>query len=392
MSMLNVNVPRRSNNASDSQTITGLIATPNGFVDGVLTITEGRVAAIDGNAVAESDVRSHATAAKPIVLPGFVDLHVHGGGGADVMDGGDAATKIAAIHAAHGTTSLLATTLTAPPEDFLPAFRDLQAISERRATSAILGSRILGVHLEGPYINENKLGAQPAYSRVFDFEEVKRLHAVFPIKLITLAPEIEGGIDAVKTLTSAGFVVQIGHTTGSYEAGVDALNAGAKGFTHLFNAMSGMHHRAPGIVGAALAHARYAEIIPDMQHVHAGAIRVALRSIECLYCVTDSTSAAGMPDGQYRLGRHTVTKCRGGVRLPDGTLAGSTLTMDEALRNLVDELQLPLLNASRRTSTYAADFLNMKDRGRLEIGAWADIVVLSRDLKIEHVWVEGRRL
>ena len=110
---------------------------------------------------------------------------------------------------------------------------------------------------------------------------------------------------------------------------------GASGFTHLFNAMSPLHHREPGIVGAALAHAEYAELIPDLLHVHPGAIRVALRAIPCLYCVTDSTAAAGMPDGEYKLGSHTVTKCLGGVRLPDGTLAGSTLTMDQALRNLV---------------------------------------------------------
>ncbi len=145
--------------------------------------------------------------------------------------------------------------------------------------------------------------------------------------------------------------LQIGHTLGSYEDGVAALEAGASSFTHLYNAMTGLHHREPGIVGAALAHARYAELIPDLLHVHPGAIRVALRSIPCLYCVTDSTAAAGMPDGQYKLGSHTVTKCLGGVRLPDGTLAGSTLTMDQALRNLV-KIGLPLAEASQRLSQF----------------------------------------
>ncbi len=137
-----------------------------------------------------------------------------------------------------------------------------------------------------------------------------------------------------------------------------ALEAGASSFTHLYNAMTGLHHREPGIVGAALAHARYAELIPDLLHVHPGAIRVALRSIPCLYCVTDSTAAAGMPDGQYKLGSHTVTKCLGGVRLPDGTLAGSTLTMDQALRNLV-KIGLPLAEASQRLSQFLADYLGL---------------------------------
>ena len=131
-------------------------------------------------------------------------------------------------------------------------------------------------------------------------------------------------MDIIESLCDAGYRIQIGHTSGSYDEGVQAMACGARGFTHLFNAMSGLHHREPGMVGAALAHAQYAEIIPDLIHVHPGAIRVALRAIPCLYCVTDSTAATGMPDGEYRLGSHTVYKCLGGVRLADGTLAGST--------------------------------------------------------------------
>jgi N-acetylglucosamine-6-phosphate deacetylase len=146
------------------------------------------------------------------------------------------------------------------------------------------------------------------------------------------------------------------------------------------------------MVGAALAHAQFAEIIPDLLHVHPGAIRAALRSIPCLYCVTDSTAATGMPDGEYRLGRQPVTKCLGGVRLADGTLAGSTLTMDRALRNLVDVVGLPLDDASRRVSTHAADFLGLADRGRLAVGAWADVVVLDRDLRVQEVLLEGEGL
>jgi N-acetylglucosamine-6-phosphate deacetylase len=192
-------------------------------------------------------------------------------------------------------------------------------------------------------------------------------------------------------LRARGFVVQIGHSAGSYEDALAALRAGASGFTHLFNAMTGLHHRAPGLVGAALAHAERAELIADLLHVHPGAIRAALRAIPGLYCVTDSTSAAGMPDGQYRLGRQTVTKCLGGVRLADGTLAGSTLTMDQALRNLVG-LGLGLAEASRRTATIAAEHLGLADRGRLVPGAWADAVVLDEQLVLQEVRVEGERV
>jgi len=185
------------------------------------------------------------------------------------------------------------------------------------------------------------------------------------------------------------FKVQIGHTAGNYEDGCRALSQGADGFTHLFNAMTGLHHRDPGMVGAALAHARFAEIIPDLVHVHRGAIHAALRCIPQLFCVTDSTAAAGMPDGEYRLGRHTVTKCMGGVRLADGTLAGSTLTMDQALRNLVLELGLDLDDASQRVSSHAAAYLGLGDRGRLAKDAFADIVVMNRDLDLTEVYGEG---
>jgi N-acetylglucosamine-6-phosphate deacetylase len=223
-------------------------------------------------------------------------------------------------------------------------------------------------------------------------DELARLHALVPVRLLTLAPEVGDNLARIPELVAAGYRVQLGHTTGSYAQGVEALRAGAQGFTHLFNAMSGLHHREPGMVGAALAHARYAELIPDLLHVHPGAIRAALRAIPCAYCVTDSTAASGMPDGEYALGRQRVTKCLGGVRLADGTLAGSALTMDRALRNLVEHLGLELADASRRLSTYAADALALSDRGRLAVGAWADAVVLDRDLKITDVILEGAAL
>jgi N-acetylglucosamine-6-phosphate deacetylase len=146
------------------------------------------------------------------------------------------------------------------------------------------------------------------------------------------------------------------------------------------------------MVGAALAHAQHAELIPDLLHVHPGAMRAALRCIPGLFCVTDSTAAAGMPDGDYRLGEHLVRKCMGGVRLPDGTLAGSALTMDQALRNLVQQLKLPLTDAVRRVSTAAADYLGMTDRGRLAEGAWADVLVMDAGLRLRRVFVEGEEI
>ena len=375
--------------------LSGNILTPLGFVRGTIDFAAGgdgdsrggRIANIVGDAVSTESVRDSAL---PLILPGFIDTHVHGGGGHDIMEGLDATGHVARLHACHGTTSLLATTMTAPAGDLDIAFAGLAAFCGPLAPRTTAGmARVLGVHLEGPYINPGKLGAQPNFAREMNADELQRLHAVAPIRLITLAPEISGNVEAIRTLVSAGFRIQIGHSLGGYDDGISALANGASGFTHLFNAMTGLHHREPGMVGAALAHAEFAEIIPDLLHVQAGAIRVALRCIPKLFCVTDSTAAAGMPDGEYRLGRHTVTKCLGGVRLADGTLAGSTLTMDQAFRNLVNELTLDLIDASRRVSTNAADFLGLTDRGRLAPGAWADMVVMDRDLKLTHVFVEG---
>ena len=370
-----------------SAVVVGNILTPGGFVHGSIAFTtEGRIARIQGKAISEEAARESTD---PLVLPGFIDLHVHGAGGRDIMEGGDAAVRISQVHAQHGTTSMLATTMTAPMEDLASAMRALTGICQKRAPG---GARVLGVHLEGPYINDGKLGAQPAFARPVQTDELSQLNALAPIRLITMAPEVPGNMDLIESLCDAGYRVQIGHSMGSYEDGVQALAKGARSFTHLFNAMTGLHHREPGMVGAALAHAQYAEFIPDLIHVHPGAIRVALRSIPCLYCVTDSTAATGMPDGEYRLGSHQVFKCLGGVRLADGTLAGSTLTLDQALRNLVDTLGLSILDASKRVSTHAADYLGVVDRGRLAMGAWADVVVLDRDLKLQSIYIEGNSI
>lgn len=361
--------------------IAGCILTPQGWVRGTLEF-DARIGSIRGEPVHAPEENDH------LVLPGFVDLHVHGGGGADVMDGEGAIDTLAALHASHGTTSLLATTMTAPQPEIERALRDVGRVVRERPQGC---ARVLGVHLEGPFINPGRLGAQPGFARVGTIEELSVLHALAPIRVLTLAPEVAGHLDFIRHLRIAGIVPQIGHSSGSYEEGVAAIDAGACGFTHLFNAMSELHHRKPGMVGAALAHAQYAEIIPDLLHVHPGAIKVALRAIPKLFCVTDSTAGSGMPDGTYHLGSHTVTKCLGGVRLADGTLAGSVLTMDQAFRNLVT-IGLDLADAARRVSTYPADYIGARDRGRLQEGAWADIVVMSPDLQLNHIFVEGESI
>ena len=359
----------------------GCILVPEGWRRGTLRFAQ-RIEAVLGapvEAPAPDELR---------ILPGFIDLHVHGGGGRDVMDGDGAVDVMTRQHAAHGTTSLLATTMTAPRESIELALADVGRAMRERATGT---ARVLGVHLEGPFINPGRLGAQPNAVRTGSIEELSTLHALARIRVLTLAPEIAGHLDFIRELKIAGIIPQIGHSNGSYEDGVAALDAGVGGFTHLFNAMSEFHHRKPGMVGAALAHAEFAELIPDLLHVHPGAIRAARRAIPKLYCVTDSTSGAGMPDGRYHLGSQTVTKCLGGVRLADGTLAGSVLTMDQAFRNLVS-IGVPPHEAARHVSTHPADYLGEHERGRLRTGAFADIVVMSPELQLTHVFVEGESI
>lgn len=362
----------------------GVFLTPAGFVRGGLSVVDGRIAAIEGEAIPEEEARAGS-----VWLPGFIDLHVHGGGGRDLMEGGDAAAVIAHVHARHGTTAMLATTMTAPPAEIEAA---LDALAPRIARRAAGSARWLGVHLEGPFISPERLGAQPDFAAPGRLDAVRALHARAPLRLITLAPEQAGHLELIAELTADGFRVQLGHSNASYDEGVAALRQGASGFTHLFNAMSPLHHREPGLVGAALAHAQHAELIPDLLHLHPGALRVALRAIPGCFCVTDATAAAGMPDGEYRLGRHRVFKCLGGVRLADGTLAGSALTLDQALRNLVGPLGLSLREASARVSTIAADYLGLGDRGRLAVGSHADLVQLDSELQVQRVWVEGEEL
>ena len=372
---------------STEQHLEGHLLTPTGFVRGRLLVRDGRIHDLTGTPVAEAAVRADTHC--PVVLPGFVDLHLHGGGGADTMDAGDAIDCIARMHARHGTTSLLATTMTAPMAEVQAALRALAPACQTRRPGA---ARVLGVHLEGPYIHPERLGAQPAFARLPTLHEILALHALAPIRVITLAPDVEGALALIPALVDAGMRVQIGHSAASYEQACSAMAHGATGFTHLFNAMGAFHHRKPGAAGAALAHAEQAEVIPDLLHVHPGALRAALRAIPRLYAVSDSTAAAGMPDGEYRLGRQKVRKCEGGVRLADGTLAGSTLTLDQALRNWV-ALGLPLAEAALRTSTFAARYLGLSNRGQLLSGAWADLVVLdAATLHLNQVFVEGEAI
>lgn len=357
--------------------LVGRIVTPDGVVKGRIRWQGATITAIE----------PMATASGPYIVPGFVDLHCHGGGGADMMDGGEAARIVARTHARNGTTSFLATTMTAPVSNIEMALSAVEAVRRSQSEGE---ATILGVHLEGPFISPDRLGAQPPNAIAADAELMRKLMAITPIRVVTLAAEADPDGTFIALMAELGVRPQLGHSSTDYDGAARAFACGCRSVTHLFNAMTGLHHRAPGIVGAALAHLDNAELIPDLLHVHPGAILAALRAIPGLYAVTDATAATAMPEGSYRLGSQTVFKCDNGVRLADGTLAGSSLTMQQAFRNFVS-IGLSIEEASRRTSTIAADYLGLADRGRLAPGAVADIAVLREvDLALSQVVISGR--
>ena len=324
------------------------------------------------------------------VVPGFVDLHVHGGGGASFESGtSDAADVVAAAHLAQGTTSMAASLVTDTRDRMVSAVRELALL--------VHDGRLAGVHLEGPWLSPHRSGAhQPGSLTAPDPESVDALLRAGDgaVRMVTLAPELPGGIDAVRRLVDAGVVAAIGHTDATYDQARAALETGARLGTHLFNAMRPLHHREPGTAGALLDSPVDVELIADGVHLHPAVLRTvfAAKPGRCIL-VTDAMAAAGAPDGDYTLGQMAVAVREGVARLADGSgdgaIAGSTLTMDAAVRFAVRTAGLPLLAVVHAASTAPARAWGLDDVGALEAGRRADLVVLDDDLEVVRVMRAG---
>jgi len=328
-----------------------------------------------------------------LMVPGFIDLHVHGARGSDFMDADPAAIQVVtAWHAQHGTTALCATTLSAPPDTLLQAVRAI-AGSESSAGA----SEIIGIHLEGPYLSPGKCGAQDAASlRPADFNELGALLSQAPEKkwMMTVAPEVDGVLSLIE-LYKDRVLFSIGHSDAGYGEVIDAFERGAKHVTHLFNAMTPLQHRQPGAVGAAMVSIdTTAEIIADGVHVHPGVLRIARQLMpRRLALVTDAMRACGMPDGVYKLFRHDVRVSEGAARLEDGTLAGSVLTMIGAVQNMVELAGVPLEEVLPLATEVPAHIIGVSDRkGKLAAGYDADLLVINARFEIERVFVRGTEL
>ncbi|OLV18421.1 N-acetylglucosamine-6-phosphate deacetylase [Deinococcus marmoris] len=330
-----------------------------------------------------------------LILPGFIDTHVHGGSGADAMDGPQAVRTLARFHAAHGTTTLLPTTITNPWENVLAALRGIRQVMDEGGVPG--GADIVGAHLEGPFISPGRLGAQPPNTLEPTPERIAEVLALNVVRAVTIAPEVPGALEASFEMARAGVRIGVGHTRADAEtvtAFLNALNAvGARTCaTHLYNAMGGIEGRIPGPPAALMADAHaYLEVILDNIHVHPGSFRLACAASHRVMLITDAMRAAGLGDGISELGGQRVIVKDGQAHLESGSLAGSLLTMDMALKNAM-QAGISLAEASQMASGTPARSLNLSDRGMLEPGLRADLVVLDADLNVLEVYVGGHKV
>ncbi|MHC4593052.1 MAG: N-acetylglucosamine-6-phosphate deacetylase [Planctomycetota bacterium] len=357
-----------------------------------VVIEDGTIVAV-GPGVAVGEIAETIEADGAIVAPGYVDVHVHGSAGHDTMDGTrEAIEGMARFFVTRGVTAFCPTTLTQPAEDIMTSVRTVAECMENGIEG---GAEPLGVHLEGPYIDAKKKGAQPEQhittAADIDYEQ---LFSLGNIKLITLAPEIAENKEVIVFARSHGAAVVVGHSSATYEDLEDAVKYGLNHATHTFNQMEALHHRKPGTVGGVLMLDEiFAEFIADGIHLHPAIVDmvVRLKGPERAVAITDAISGAGMPDGDYELGGQAVVVKEGAVRLPDGTLAGSALTLDQAVRNIVEFTIAGLPEAVQMATLTPARSIGVANRkGSLEPGKDADIILLDDDLRVRATLVGGQ--
>ena len=359
---------------------------PDRLIEGRLVLVEGKIKGVGDVPTSKGSTRYQVP--RLYIAPGFIDLQVNGGVGHNFSDvDPEGMRKATEFHLRHGSTGLLATLITAPIE------RIRRALEVARAVDV---SNVLGIHLEGPFISPKRKGAHnPAHilkPSLSAFQELVSGYEDF-MRIVTLAPELPGAEELIGRIREGGAVPALGHSDASYEQALAALEQGVKLFTHLFNAMPPFHHRAPGAVGAALDSDAYVGLICDEVHVHPAVVRLVakIKGYDRICLVSDAISAAGLPDGEYSLGGLPVFVKEGVARLSDGTLAGSTLTMDRAVRNFLEFTGCSLPEAVRCAALNPARLLGIDDRkGSLAVGKDADLVIFDADLTVHYTVLGGK--
>jgi N-acetylglucosamine-6-phosphate deacetylase len=336
------------------------------------------------------------TATEQTAIPGFVDVHIHGAGGHDVMEGTDEAlAAVARTIASHGTTSFVATTVTASPDDIVRSVEGIARFITTQHNTNEPRAEVLGVHYEGPFISSARRGVHPKeWIQLPSAELLERfLHAASGnARILTIAPELLGAAPCIDAAHKAGLVVAMGHTDATYEQARAAIARDVHHAVHVYNAMRPFSHRDSGVIGAVLTSPEVtAELIADGVHVEEAAMRILLQAkgAGCVILVSDGISATGMPDGKYMLGKFEITVSGGVCRNSEGKLAGSTLTLDRALRNIVG-LGISLPDAVRMLTVNPATLLGIEfKKGALRNGADADLALLDEGLNVTNVWARG---
>ncbi|MEV4296244.1 N-acetylglucosamine-6-phosphate deacetylase [Microbispora rosea] len=366
------------------------IVTPDGVHDGWLTIEDGRITHI-GRGQAPRDGLGLGGRA---VVPGFVDIHSHGGAGGSFPDGDpESAAAVAAFHRGRGSTTLVASLVTAAPDTLARAAATLADLCEE--------GLLAGIHFEGPYISRSRCGAhEPTLLRDPDVAEFRALVKAGRghVRMLTIAPELPNALDVIREAAAEGVVAALGHSDATYEQTIEGIDAGASVATHLYNALPPLGHRVPGPIAALLQDERVTvELINDGVHVHPAMLRLAMHAAGAgrTALITDAMAAAGMGDGRYPLGPMTVDVVDGVARLASdtpggGSIAGSTLTMDVAFRRTVREVGRSLVDAALMASLTPARVLGLDGEiGSITVGKYADLVVLDDDLSVGGVMKRG---
>jgi N-acetylglucosamine-6-phosphate deacetylase len=366
-----------------------------------------RIVSIEPGAVAEIAGATRVDLTGAIVVPGFVDVHVHGVEGHDVLDGPAAVREVARRLPRYGVTAFCPTSIACSPAALEQLLVETGAAQDAAATGASGSSaRVVAAHLESNFINPDYNGAQPieclrsaswtADAGTFAGREIVEIIERHrrAVGIVTVAPEIDGGLDLVRRLAAHGLRVSIGHSGASYDEARAGIEAGITHATHLFNRMSPLSHRAPGAPGAVLTSAAVtAEVICDGFHVHPSLIALTLRAkgAEGVMAITDGTAGSGLPVGsRATLGGRPIVVTARTAELLDGTLAGSVLTMDGAFRTLVRDAGASLVDAARMCATTPAEQIGLRDAGRIAAGAAADLVVLDQALRVQATYLGGR--
>lgn len=369
----------------------GTIYTPDGVIaNGGMVVENGRIHTIAPSLDITVPASARAIDATGlIVAPGFIDLQLNGGFGRDFTEHPETIWSVAERLPRFGITSFLPTIITSPLETIAMA----QAVMAKGAPVDFQGAMPLGLHLEGPFLNPGKKGAHnPAHMKRPSLPIIETWTPQNHVRLVTLAPELPAAHSLVRTLAARGVIVSAGHSRATFAQASAAFDAGVRYGTHLFNAMPALHHREPGLAGALLLDDRIViGVIPDGVHLHEALLKMVWQLAPGrINVVTDSMAAMGMPPGQYHLGQATVTVTGTDARLADGTLAGSIVTMDAALQNLMQATGCSFAEAIPAVTHIPSQLLGRPQKGQLVIGADADLVLLSPDLTVQMTMVNGR--